>query len=116
MSDNADFILKNVEYDTDVVTGGDCSDKATYTFLVPEFDFTFVLHGLVFKECGEADDNDMVDVSFDYDSIQCIDNTGQDRSIDAKLVNHIIELFCQSLLWKAIEQASQGMLKQDGNE
>lgn len=116
MSDNADFILKNVEYDKDVVTGDDCSDKATYTFQAPEFDFTFILHGLVFTEYDDPDENNMVKVRFDYDSVQCIDDTGQNRSIDVLLVNHIIELFCQSLLWKAIETASQGTLNQDGNE
>lgn len=116
MSDNADFILKNVEYDKDVVTGDDCSDKATYTFQAPEFDFTFILHGLIFTEYDDPDENNMVKVRFDYDSVQCIDDTGQNRSIDVLLVNHIIELFCQSLLWKAIETASQGTLNQDGNE
>lgn len=116
MSDNADFILKNVEYDKDVVTGEDCSDKATYTFIVPEFDFKFILHGLIFKEDGDEDENGLVDVTFEYDSVQCFDETGQARSIDAKLVNYIIELFCRSLLWKAIETAQQGTLNQDGNE
>ena len=112
MSDNADFILKNVEYDKDIVTRDDCSAKATYTFLVPEFDFTFILHDLVFKE-DQEDSNDFI---FNYDSVQCIDNTGANRSIDSLLVNHIIELFCKSLLWTVTYQASKGMTKQHGNE
>lgn len=116
MSDNADFILKDVQYDKDVVTGEPLSDKATYTFYVPEFDYNFIIHNLHFLENDDEDENGNVSVTIEYDSVQCIDNTDQNRSIDAKLAHHIIELFCQSLLWKVVEQATQGMLNQDGNE